>query len=350
MLPVADLTTGDSPFRPTHIVAGGPGFVAAGEIEGPDFISRTAAAWYSADGVAWRQAVLPGIPTGSNAFSIIEGLVVVQGQVIAVGRYGDSETDSLVAWTSTDGVNWMVESLPSPPTGTLLALEGAVSEGSRVVVYGASHLLWVRNPDGTWTIVPFKTSEECAIHTVRSTMLGFLLLGDCSEPGSDDPTRAEIYKFDGEGAVQDLRSDSAIVYPTAAASIGATTLLLGYEADGLGKYRPVYAVADDGDSDWLQARTLPIPDDVLQIEVSNVNVVGDAYIVTGLAAGAGAIPQPVIWVTTDFGSSWEHHLLPAYAEDGWIESVAENDGRVVMLANRGVAPDYTDGVVVNFSP
>ena len=83
------------------VVAGGPGFVAAGSNE----------VWTSVDGDSWSR--VPDEPTSGVFFNAyIDTLTVAHGRLYAGG---DGRCGGACVWVSADGVHWKERALPQPP-------------------------------------------------------------------------------------------------------------------------------------------------------------------------------------------------------------------------------------------
>jgi hypothetical protein len=102
--PVLHLTGGMYPWPPSEImdseVAGGPGGVVA--IAGGITIASTGdtnTVAFSADGLAWETATLPG------AGVLVSGVAAMQSGFVAVGSSG-GDPENPVAWWSADGLHW----------------------------------------------------------------------------------------------------------------------------------------------------------------------------------------------------------------------------------------------------
>jgi hypothetical protein len=91
-----------STFAPSDVEAAGDGFVAVGELDGD--VSR-AAAFGSADGLAWRRLHVPDPDSGSNTGTTVSRLFVGSGGMLATGSETDTPGRELW-WTSPDGRDW----------------------------------------------------------------------------------------------------------------------------------------------------------------------------------------------------------------------------------------------------
>jgi len=145
----------------TTMAATGFGLVAAGwEGLGED---SDAAVWVSADGLAWSRVGHDEAPFGGPGIQEIDGVVVIDGLVVAVGSDESGADGSAAVWTSPDGLTW--SRVPhdeaifgGPGNQVMLAVAaggpGLVAVGLEWSADRAIAAVWT-SPDGlAWSRVP----------------------------------------------------------------------------------------------------------------------------------------------------------------------------------------------------
>jgi hypothetical protein len=188
----------------TDVVAGGPGWVAAGDARGEK--GEQAGIWVSSDGITWSAVDLPHpdpIDLSSAAVQAldsnfdIQGLVVGDGVLIAVGNTPSVDARSSrgspdpfdfmpLAWRSTDGVTWelivlpvgpaplsdigvVMDSVTALPDGTFVALGHTIMRGEDYFERVRGLGVWT-SPDGIeWR---FTAAGVAGITDTPATWLG----------------------------------------------------------------------------------------------------------------------------------------------------------------------------------
>ncbi|WP_422746920.1 hypothetical protein [Micromonospora sp. WMMD1219] len=155
------------------VAAVGSGWVAVGSLLPPGGTARTPLAWSSADGRAWRRAVLP-VPAG--AYGAAERVAQLDGGPVAVGPVGDG----FAVWRACDGCGRQ----PSGPADVwqrvggfgaagpgVLSVDSLAASGRRLVAVtgdGAQRRLWTSRDSGvSWrpviTPVPMPDGGDTAM-------------------------------------------------------------------------------------------------------------------------------------------------------------------------------------------
>jgi len=127
------------------VVAGGPGFVAAGD----------QGVWTSADGSSWSRVPDDDQPSGAFAGAFVTTLTAARGRLFAAGNdaYGHPRV-----WASSDGIHWKGTTLPQAGQHAARVHSIAAGPGGLVAVGGeysddTPPMLW-QSPDGRrWQLV-----------------------------------------------------------------------------------------------------------------------------------------------------------------------------------------------------
>jgi hypothetical protein len=157
------------------VVAGGPGFVAAGTAQ--DVLDRpTGVVATSADGLNWSEASPAGM-----AGATIGGLAAGPSGLVAVGQMGAKPA----VWTSPDGLTWTRVGPGNAATGgTVTDVAWAGGHWVAVGNIGGQATAWTSNDGTTWQPRPSGSGlEGTTIHRIVAVGTGFIALGE-STPGN----------------------------------------------------------------------------------------------------------------------------------------------------------------------
>lgn len=202
------------------VVAGGPGFVAAGTAQ--DVLDHpTGVVATSADGLTWSEASPAGM-----AGATIGGLAAGPTGLVAVGQMGGQSA----VWTSPDGLTWTRAGLGDPATGGT-ATDVAWASGQWVAVGNAAGraTTWTSNDGTNWQPGPSRPGlEGTTIRRVVAMGSGFVALGE-STPGNG----AAWQSADGTSWTQ---SDTGDMFNgggvSAVGAIAERVVLFGVSASG----------------------------------------------------------------------------------------------------------------------
>jgi hypothetical protein len=123
----------------TGITAGGPGFVAVGNVDCGDQradpqTGRGAVVWTSQDGITWSRvpydAAIFGAASMTDVIAVGDGLV-------AVGVNHSELSDGAVVWTSGDGITWDRIPYEADVFGGLAGMSSVTEGGPGLVAVGA---------------------------------------------------------------------------------------------------------------------------------------------------------------------------------------------------------------------
>jgi hypothetical protein len=158
------------------VVAGGPGFVAAGTAE--DALDHPTGVFAtSVDGLSWSEEP----PTAAMAGATIGGLAAGPTGLVAVGQLGGGPA----VWTSPDGLTWTrVGSANAPTGGTMTDVAQAGSHWVAVGNRGGQATAWTSNDGTTWQQGPSGSGlEGTSIRRIVTIGSGFVALGETT-PGN----------------------------------------------------------------------------------------------------------------------------------------------------------------------
>jgi hypothetical protein len=157
------------------VVAGGPGFVAAGTAQ--DALDHpTGVVATSVDGLNWSEVP----PTAAMAGATIGGLAAGPTGLVAVGQLGGLPA----VWTSPDGLTWTrVASANAPAGGTITDVAQAGSHWVAVGNRAGQATAWTSNDGTSWQPGPPGSGlEGTTIRRIVAIGSGFVALGE-SSPG-----------------------------------------------------------------------------------------------------------------------------------------------------------------------
>ena len=364
-VPAGKLAGAGPALNPDFLTSDGKRFVAVGNTYAHD--TRTAAldSWTSADGLTWRPGNLRRLAAGAGSYTVVDGLARTPDGFVVIGTRIAPATTSVVAWRSSDGLNWTPLPLPlapSPTTRPALASDGT----SLYAPTGTS--TWLKlPPHGRPRAVPGAVPENCEpSYRVRTVQPGFLLYGWCPVRGAHGQ-RAALYTVDAHGRVRDRSPglDRRLFELLAVARHDRTLVGIGHRYGSTstgpsmppaqpgedGETRPVTTVltrsTDDG-ATWSPGRAVSAGPG-MPADADRVSTFGDRFLVSGTVARGGA-ETPALWTSTDDGATWRYHRLPGFADNGMLGDAAELHGRVVIPARTGVLPGTTRGLFVNVRP
>ena len=357
------------------VVAGGPGFVAAGSRE----------VWTSTDGSQWS-AVPDDDPTsGAFAGAFVDTLTVAHGRLYAGGndQYGRARV-----WTSADGIRWRAVGLPQPGQSPFRVMSIAAGPGGLVAVgYNfrdiTQPMLWHSSDGGHWQFVDLAgqaalAGDDTMFNQVTAGPKGYVALlgvplgyGTYGAPSrmlvSTDgmrwtrvaPSARPAPSVDGDHLVN---TGPAFASPGAVTSLaldGNRLLAAGLEAipptgslEPLERWiTPVLWQSDDGGR-WSAVTPPPSPGSTwtaparqLFAAVDDVVRVGDVLWAAGTISTCASTCSPrgatraVIWASRDGGRRWSalpdpHGMFDSRCSDdcvsvAGISSLAVRDGVVV---------------------
>ena len=179
------VSVADSPWRTATginsdwsyqaVVAGGPGFVAAGTAQ--DVLDHpTGVVATSAEGLNWSEASPAGM-TGAT----IGGLAAGPTDLVAVGQMGGQPA----VWTSPDGLTWTRVGAANAPTGgTLTDVAWAGGHWVAVGTRGVQAAAWTSNDGTSWQPGPSGSGlEGTTLRRIVAIGSVFVALGE-STPGN----------------------------------------------------------------------------------------------------------------------------------------------------------------------
>jgi hypothetical protein len=157
------------------VVAGGPGFVAAGTAQ--DALGNpTGIVAISVDGLNWSEVP----PTLGMAGATIGGLAAGPTGLVAVGHLGGRPA----VWTSPDGLTWSGgASANAPADGTITDVAQAGSHWVAVGNSAGQATAWTSNDGTSWRLNPPGSGlDGTTIRRILAIGSGFVALGEAS-PG-----------------------------------------------------------------------------------------------------------------------------------------------------------------------
>ncbi len=125
------------------VIPFGRGIVAVGETADDE---RRPAAWYSDDGLTWREATMIGSESSQGSF--LYAVATVDGSLVALSKNVNS--DGVTVWTSPDGSTWTEGTGPALQdgvfgSGLFTTRLGVIADGHE----DSNTPLWIwRPPDG----------------------------------------------------------------------------------------------------------------------------------------------------------------------------------------------------------
>jgi len=158
------------------VVAGGPGFVAAGT--GQDSLDNVTGVFAtSVDGLHWSEVA----PTATMAGATIGGLAAGPTGLVAVGQLGGQPA----VWASPDGLTWTRVSFANAPAGGIVT--DVARAGSQWVAVGnraGQATAWTSNDGASWQGDPPSSGlEGTVVRRIVAIGSGFVALGE-STPGN----------------------------------------------------------------------------------------------------------------------------------------------------------------------
>ena len=203
------------------VVAGGPGFVAAGTAQ--DALDHATGVFAtSIDGLNWSEEP----PTGVMAGATVGGLADGPTGLVAVGQLGGRAA----VWTSPDGLTWtQVGPADAPTGGTVTDVAQAGSHWVAVGSRGGQAAAWTSNDGTSWQPgTPGAGLNGTAVRRIEPIGSGFVALGE-SNPGNGAAWRSA----DGISWTQldtgDIFNNGAV---SAVGAVDGRLVLFGVSASG----------------------------------------------------------------------------------------------------------------------
>jgi hypothetical protein len=195
----------------------------------------SSAAWSSPDGRTWQAASV--IPQAAGSTPVSRTILAGGPGWIAAGRtFGTGDNDPGGIWTTADGMTWTAATLvdPSGETASNGVLSGLAAHGSQVVAVGTvpsaghSAAVWTSSDATTWTRVPDEPSFAGGIMTgVAGTSAGYVAVG------SDANGAAAWTSADGSTWTESTpASDFAGGHMTSVAAVDGHVLAVGFDSTG----------------------------------------------------------------------------------------------------------------------
>jgi len=273
-------------------------FLALGYDEPP----AHAAAWSSADAMAWHRVTSLPAPDGS---SISAAVATGGASILAVGGSGGAGA----VWHSDDGAAWTLTSLPAPPAGATELMTAVAAAGGGYVAGGYDEsataqktaTFW-RSVDGvTWVRataqLPAGASEVTGVAVANPASLVAVGIS-----GDDRRGSAAVWRStDGGSSWQSISSPTfAAGRMLAAAASAAGVVAVGERQDQAGA---AAWFSSDG-SAWVSSSGTGLDNVGLQMVMTAVAVDGSGFVAAGWRTDAGN-GSAVVWRSTD-GRTWIH--------------------------------------------
>jgi hypothetical protein len=173
------ILNGVTPYRGGFIIVGAEGI-------GPDAGTAVAAAWLSADGLAWTRAALEGGPSG-EAGSELGTLIAGRDALVSCGGSRVMTAGGprfFVPWTSTDGRGWRAAENPN----VIPACALTAGDGERMVALGpypypvpdvptGTSQAWVSTDGAVWEVLDLSAPIEDPVQRFWVVAHGVVYLG-----------------------------------------------------------------------------------------------------------------------------------------------------------------------------
>jgi hypothetical protein len=199
---IAVSAVGSGPWEPVTIADQGTanaittsadGFVAVGQAQ-----DAAAAAWHSADGVAWKREAMPDMGARRAWVTAVARAAGTQ-QIVAVGQ-----SDAVPSvWRRVDGAWTFDGALPGATArGQTVAAIGGLTQGGAFLVGGreigigdvSRPLAWASDDGRTWRRVAVADGRDNAIVDVLASDAGFVAVGNV---GKGEHTKPVLYRLRG---------------------------------------------------------------------------------------------------------------------------------------------------------
>jgi hypothetical protein len=223
-----------------HTIDGGSaGFIATGSRAD----GTTQALWTSSDGRGWTSRPLPKVSNGTlvlDGATSFGGGFVLAGGVLGEGECGGPAHIHAAAWWSADGVAWSRSTLAGSMTAANAAI-GVQAISDRVVVVtqtspdGSKLLAWTSSDGRSWTAV-HTPSDQLTLHPVTDGRHAALMIDPDS--GSGAPT---VFAVGEDAGIATLGQSGN--GPIASEDSGGWTFAVGPTG--------VVVVRSDGGAAWL---------------------------------------------------------------------------------------------------
>jgi hypothetical protein len=316
------------------VVAGGPGFVAAGMTG--DLDSRTAAVWTSADGRSWDPVVdeagVFAVADGQIGDRIIIDLLSGPGGLVGVGAEGVTGRVDAAVWTSPDGGQWdrvRDDALEGP--GDQIMWAAADFDGSVVAVgeSGGFGAVWLSKDTVTWTKAVF--DEPSALYDVAFSDPYLVAIGSVDVPhhpavwlSTDGVTWSRLPGDTAGGGTGVEGANDVVGRMTRVVAFDGGLLAMASmaEFDWLTLADPAVWVSEDG-FEW---RALEVEFSYfgpgLEAAPHWVGVHNGDLVAVGqydpTQPGGWAPATMVVWLSTDGGATW--NVVAEADSGGWRES------------------------------
>lgn len=321
------------------VVAGGPGYVAAGYADG------NAAFWTSPDGVTWNRITDDEAVFGGDGRYEVNDLVKTGTGFVAIG--GNSKRD-LVAWTSSDGLAWN-----RIPIEVDLGDAGKVTISSMTA--GTSGLVavgWttsVDHPELIEGLFAIRSTDGSAWQRADTTDL---LPGGMKDVTAGGPGYVAVgIDASGKGSGGVWTSPDGLAWTLvdqANASAPSVSVVVGLESVATAEDGRLYAFAGgsawtsaDGDNWTWIAFILGDPESGFSQDWSGWPTApvasGDRIVVAGSLEfrGEAEPDRAAVWASNDAGVTWQRMSLPldVFGDQGagGMSGLAERDGTYVAV-------------------
>jgi hypothetical protein len=318
------------------VVAGGPGYAAVGFLDTPK--GPRAAVWASIDGRRWT--LVANFPSGDG--SVVRSIASGKNGLVAVGVAGREAA----AWRSADGLAWQrgpsSASLSGPQPLEFLSVS-ATARGYAAVGYegpsvGAARPAFWFSPDGIRWERGSAPDGTTVGRAEAVAVAGDVIVAVGTAGTTEQPTGGLAWTSrDGRAwlTVEDARPfEGGKPHGVSAASAGF--IAVGANLDNTKAI--VWRSPDDGRT-WARVSDAPSLDNYgLAIEMRDVTLAGSTYIAVGHLLFGTQYSSGVIWSSPD-GTSWTRSPDTPMFQQAKAVAVVGDGRRAVAVGFYG-APDF----------
>ncbi len=321
----------------------------------------------STDGRAWTvEPADPGLlQARANYFSSVSGIVEGSTGFVAVGAtvFADASKGDARAWTSSDGIRWQaapssagmvdasMESVTAGPNGFVAVGSDGYPGGNTQLPGARGAAVWVSSNGTDWTRVPNQKSFEGGVmFGVRRTSSGYVAWGEIHDAFGSSPPLPPIWtSSDGLhwDRVTGIADAGGLGNPIRSiVAVGDRLIAVGYQqppVNSNGTDTPAAWWSAGGGRSWMAATT---PDGSGASSpsggMSDVSVSGSDLLAVGLLdapPGQVGFSPPIVWRSTDQGTSWTALPNDPSFAGAIMERVIGIDGRFVAFGSSVVDPN-----------